>query len=105
MTTAALDQKMVALSEANRIRAARATIKRRWKRIDPRAARREMCEWIQSPPPDLVTWRVETALMALPYVGRVKVRRWLLESGVPLSKTLGGMSERQRAELVAKVGS
>lgn len=103
MTTQTIDQRTLALHEANRIRSVRAGLKRRWKKIDPRTARRELCEIVRDPSGDLLTWRVETALMALPWVGRAKVTRWMLECRIPLSKTIGGLSDRQRDELVAKV--
>lgn len=103
MPTEALDQRMSALERANEIRSARTNLKRRWKKIDPRTARRQLCEIVMDPAPEFSTWRVETALMALPWVGRVKVRRWLLESSIPLNKTIAGMTERQRESLVEKV--
>lgn len=97
------DQRMEALAYANEIRAARAALKRRWKKIDPRSARRELCAIVMDPAPEHVTWRIERALMALPWVGAARVRRWLLECAIPLNKTIGGMSDRQRADLVEKV--
>ena len=40
-------------------------------------------------------------LLAVPKYGRVKVNKILAQCRISPSKTLGGLSERQRAELVA----
>jgi hypothetical protein len=39
-------------------------------------------------------------LMAVPKFGRVKAARFLNQCRISQSKTVGGLSERQRAELV-----
>ncbi len=53
-------------------------------------------------PPDYVqTAKVFDLLLAVPKYGRVKVNKILSQCRISPSKTLGGLSERQRGELVA----
>ncbi len=46
------------------------------------------------------TARVRDVLLALPKIGSVKAGRILADCGIAHSKTLGGLSERQRSELL-----
>jgi hypothetical protein len=56
---------------------------------------------ILSSPPDFVeTAKVFDILMAVPKFGRVKAARFLNQCRISQSKTVGGLSDRQRAELV-----
>jgi hypothetical protein len=43
---------------------------------------------------------VRDVLLALPKIGSVKAGRILADCGIAHSKTLGGLSERQRTELL-----
>jgi hypothetical protein len=53
-------------------------------------------------PPDLArTERVSVLLLAVPKYGRVRVSRLLTRARISDSKTLDGLSDRQRAELIA----
>ena len=45
--------------------------------------------------------KVFDIILAVPKYGRVKVNRILNQCRISPSKTIGGLSERQRAELVA----
>ena len=45
--------------------------------------------------------RVFDLLLAVPKYGRVKVNRILTQCRISPSKTIGGLSERQRTELVS----
>ena len=55
-------------------------------------------------PPDYVlTAKVFDMLLAVPKYGRVKANRILNMCRISPSKTIGGLSERQRAELVAQL--
>jgi hypothetical protein len=47
-----------------------------------------------------MTMRVEQFLAAIPKIGCVKARRLMRLARIAESKTLGGMSDRQRDELV-----
>ena len=90
-----LDQRMEALQRANDIRVRRAQLKKDLKEG------RVSIEKILSDPPDYVsTAKVFDMLMAVPKFGRVKAARLLNQCRISQSKTVGGLSERQRAELV-----
>ena len=90
-----LDQRMEALTRANEIRVARAQLKRDLKE------RRIRIEQVIADPPDYVlTAKVYDMLVAVPRLGRVKVGRLLTQCRISQSKTVGGLSERQRAELL-----
>ena len=90
-----LDQRMEALRRANEIRVRRAQLKKDLKSGDVRI------ESILRDPPDYVeTAKVIDILMAVPKFGRVKAARFLNQCRISQSKTVGGLSERQRAELV-----
>src|SRR5438128_7818630 len=90
-----LDQRMDALKRANDIRVRRAKLKKDLK--DGRV----QIESILNDPPDYVeTAKVIDILMAVPKFGRVKAARFLNTCRISQSKTVGGLSDRQRAELV-----
>jgi hypothetical protein len=90
-----LDQRMDALKRANDIRVKRAKLKKDLK--DGRV----LIEQILSDPPEYVsTAKVIDILMAVPKFGRVKAARFLNQCRISQSKTVGGLSDRQRAELV-----
>jgi hypothetical protein len=90
-----LDQRMEALKRANEIRVRRAQLKKDLK--DGRAK----IEIVLRDPPDYVeTAKVFDILMAVPKFGRVKAARFLNQCRISQSKTVGGLSERQRTELL-----
>jgi hypothetical protein len=90
-----LDQRMEALKRANDIRVRRAQLKKDLK--DGNA----QIEAILARPPEYVeTAKVFDILMAVPKFGRVKAARLLNQCRISQSKTVGGLSERQRAELI-----
>jgi hypothetical protein len=90
-----LHQRMEALQRANDVRSARAKLKR-----DLKAGRRAIDDLLQQPPEYLETAKVFDLLLAVPKYGRVKVNKILTTCRISPSKTIGGMSERQRTELV-----
>lgn len=92
------EQRMAALKHANEIRSERAKLKRSIK-----AGRTRLATILLDPPPYVVTMKVFDLLVATPKIGRVKANRFLVIVRVSPSKTLGGLSERQRAELLARV--
>ena len=53
-----------------------------------------------SPPEYLETAKVFDMLLATPKFGRVKANKILQQCRISPSKTVGGLSERQRTELV-----
>lgn len=93
--TRSLDQRMDALARANDIRVKRAQLKK-----DLKTGQIQV-EDILSDPPDYVgTAKVFDMLMAVPKFGRVKATRFLNQCRISQSKTVAGLSDRQREELV-----
>ena len=90
-----LTQRMEALQRANEIRTARAQLKR-----DLKAGRASIHDLLLEPPEFLETAKVFDMLLAVPKYGRVKANKILGHCRISPSKTIGGLSERQRAELV-----
>ena len=89
------DQRMEALRRANDIRVRRAQLKR-----DLKDGRVSVDAILRSPPDYVETAKVFDILMAVPKFGRVKAARFLNQCRISQSKTVGGLSDRQRAELV-----
>ena len=90
-----LDQRMEALKRANDIRVRRAQLKR-----DLKEGRVQIDDLLLDPPDWVSTAKVFDMLMAVPKFGRVKAARLLNQCRISQSKTVGGLSERQRTELV-----
>lgn len=90
-----LVQRMDALKRANAIRSRRAQLKR-----DLKAGRQSIHQLLLEPPDYVLTAKVFDMLLAVPKYGRVKVNKILTTCRISPSKTIGGLSERQRAELV-----
>jgi hypothetical protein len=93
-----LDQRMEALKRANDIRSARAKLKK-----DLKAGKTTIHSLLLDPPEYVETAKVFDMLLAVPKYGRVKANRILNQCRISPSKTIGGLSERQRAELVAQL--
>ncbi|MGH2859679.1 MAG: integration host factor, actinobacterial type [Solirubrobacteraceae bacterium] len=91
-----LNQRMEALQRANDVRSRRAQLKR-----DLKAGRQPIGELLLRPPDYVQTAKVFDLMLAVPKYGRVKVNKILSQCRISPSKTLGGLSERQRGELVA----
>ena len=86
---------MDALRRANDIRVRRAKLKRELK--DGRA---RISEILSNPPEYVATAKVFDMLLAVPKFGRVKAGRFLTQARISQSKTVGGLSDRQRTELI-----
>ena len=95
-----LNQRMDALQKANVIRTRRAQLKR-----DLKAGRVSIHTLLLEPPEYLETAKVLDMLLAVPKYGRVKANRVLQTCRISPSKTIGGLSARQRAELVGLLRS
>ena len=89
---------MDALNRANEVRAIRAQLKR-----DLKAGRVSIGALLLDPPAYLETAKVFDMLLAVPKYGRVKATKILNSCRVSSSKTFGGLSERQRAELARRL--
>ncbi|MGH2924006.1 MAG: integration host factor, actinobacterial type [Solirubrobacterales bacterium] len=93
-----LDQRMEALKRANDIRSQRAQLKR-----DLKAGKAKIQTLLLDPPEYVQTAKVIDMLLAVPKYGRVKTNRILNQCRISPSKTIGGLSQRQRDELVAQL--
>jgi len=94
-----LDQRMEALQRANDIRVRRAKLKK-----DLKVGRAKIEDILSDPPEYVSTAKVFDILMAVPKFGRVKAARFLNQCRISQSKTVGGLSDRQRAELIGLFG-
>jgi hypothetical protein len=90
---------MEALKRANDIRVRRARLKK-----DLKDGRVQIESILGDPPEYVETAKVFDILMAVPKFGRVKAARFLNQCRISQSKTVGGLSERQRAELLGLFG-
>lgn len=91
-----LGQRRAALLRANEIRTVRADMKR-----DLKAGRVSIHDLLLDPPEWLETMKVFDLMLSIPKYGRVKVNKILSTCRMSPSKTIGGMSPRQRTELVS----
>lgn len=91
-----LQQRMDALGKANEIRTKRAQLKR-----DLKAGRKIAHDLILEPPEWLETMKLFDLILAMPKYGRVKVNKIHVQARISPSKTVGGLSPRQRAEIVS----
>lgn len=94
-----MEQRMSALTRANQIRSARAQLKR-----DLKAGRTSLAAIIMDPPDWLETAKLFELLLATPKYGRVKANKVLTSVRISPSKTIGGLSDRQRTEVAALLG-
>ena len=88
------EQRLRALEQANEVRTARAALKK-----ELAAGKVELVQILADPPPCLRTARVRDILLVLPKIGSVRAARILAHCGIAHSKTLAGLTERQRGEL------
>lgn len=86
---------MEALRRANDVRMRRAQLKR-----DLKEGQAEISTILREPPEWVLTAKVFDLLLAVPRCGRVKATKYLQLCRISASKTVGGLSERQRTELV-----
>ncbi len=89
------EQRMRALRRANEIRSARAKLKR-----DLKAGKAQIEKLLLDPPDYVLSAKAFDMILAVPKYGRVKANKILSQCRISPSKTIGGLSERQRAELV-----
>jgi hypothetical protein len=91
-----LTQRMEALKRANHVRSQRAALKAQLK-----SGAVSIVSIIEQPPEYLQTAKIMDVLMAAPKYGRVKAARIMERCRVSPSKTVGGLSDRQRRELIS----
>ena len=98
MPARSLEQRLLALRRANEVRLARAQLKKEL------AAGTCRIEDILVDAPELARGaKVYDLLLAVPKLGRVRVSTLLRHCQISETKTLGGLSERQRTELIASL--
>ncbi|HET7353881.1 MAG TPA: integration host factor, actinobacterial type [Gaiellaceae bacterium] len=95
-----LDQRMDALKRANDVRVKRAKLKK-----DLKEGTVKIEKILGNPPEYVSTAKVIDILMAVPKFGRVKAARFLNTCRISQSKTVGGLSDRQRTELIGLFNS
>jgi hypothetical protein len=88
-------QRREALGAANHVRRQRALLKADLKRGD-----RSLADLLANPPGYLVSAKVLEVIMALPRFGPMRATGLLESCRISPGKTVGGLSERQRRELL-----
>lgn len=86
---------MKALRRANEVRTRRAQLKR-----DLKAGKVNIGKLLLDPPQWVESAKAFDMILAVPKYGRVKANKVLGQCRISPSKTIGGLSQRQRAELV-----
>jgi hypothetical protein len=94
-----LEQRARALARANEVRSARATLKKQL-----REGTIGIEQILAAPPACVATAEILDLLVAVPKLGPVRASRLLRVSYVSTSKTVGGLSERQRTQLIELLG-
>jgi len=94
-----LDQRLDALARANEVRSRRAALK-----VNLKRGAVDICDVLAAPPDYMLTAKVIDLLMAAPKRGRVKSARIMEQFRISPSKTVAGLSERQRAALLDYLG-
>lgn len=95
-----LTQRMTALQQANEIRSYRAQLKR-----DMKTGDRRLGEVLEGGDPLLASMKVYELLLAVPAMGRTKVREALIYTRISPSKTVGGLTDRQRRDLLLRLAA
>ncbi|MCL6106256.1 MAG: hypothetical protein M1309_02760 [Actinobacteria bacterium] len=91
-----LEQRLDALGRANAIRSKRAQLKK-----DLKKGITQIDQILADPPEFIRTAKVVDVLLSVPNCGKVKSAKVLNHCRISSNKTVGGLSERQRRELVA----
>lgn len=94
--TRTLEQRLTALQHANEIRTHRSHLKR-----DVKEGRLTVIDLLDDPLCD--TMKIGDALIAQPKIGAVKRNRILTKLSISPSRSLNGLSERQRTKLVEEL--
>jgi hypothetical protein len=92
------EQRRQALARANAVRTARAKLKK-----DLAAGNADLAPLIVNPPEFAASAKVVDLLVSLPKIGQVRAQQILGRARIAPSKTLGGLTSRQRGELVKQV--
>ena len=95
-TVASGSQHMLALERANRVRLARAALKRR-----VAEGRLDAAEVVLTCPWEAESMSVSELLMSQKRWGRTRCRKFLMSIGLPETKKISGLTQRQRVTLSA----
>jgi hypothetical protein len=90
-----LDQRRQALERANAVRTARAKLKK-----DLASGNADLAPLIDNPPEFVASAKVVDLLVSLPKIGQVRAQQILGRARIAPTKTLGGLTSRQRGELL-----
>jgi hypothetical protein len=89
------EQRLRALEQANEVRTARAQLKKQLA-----SGRLELVQILADPPACVRTARMRDVLLRVPRVGSARAGRILARGGIAPSKTVGGLTDRQRDGLI-----
>ena len=89
------EQRLRALERANEVRTARAKLKK-----ELASGKIELVQILADPPACVRTARIRDVLLVVPKIGSVRAGRILAQCRIAHSKTLGGLTDRQRGELI-----
>ena len=89
------EQRLRALEQANEVRTARAKLKR-----ELASGNIELVQILADPPACVRRARIRDVLLVVPKIGSVRAGRILAQCRIAHSKTLGGLTDRQRGELI-----
>ena len=92
------EQRLRALRRANEIRSKQAQLKR-----DLKAGKVKVESLLRDPPDYVLSAKAFDMILAVPKYGRVKANKILTQCRISPSKTIGGLSARQRGELVSQL--
>lgn len=92
------EQRREALRRANEVRIARAALKRQI-----RGGALHIIEVLADPPAAATGMHVRDLLLAQKFRGEARVRSLMNEVRISYGKTIGGLSSRQRDELIAAI--
>jgi predicted flap endonuclease-1-like 5' DNA nuclease len=92
-------RRLVSLARANEVRVKRADLKRALA-----AGSVTFAEVLANPPACALTAKVEDLLLSVPGIGPARSARALAHCRITHTKTIGGLSDRQRAALTDRLG-
>lgn len=91
-------QRMEALGRANHVRTKRAALKR-----DLKARRKLVDQVLLNPPEYIEDMKVFDLMLAVPQYGRTRITKLFRTCQISPSKTVDGLSHRQRDELIFRM--
>lgn len=103
-TTAVVEHPMQRSAEQREAALAKANYHRTWRAQRKKEIKRgqlSLAPLIQTPPAEMETMKVLDLLLAAPKVGRTKAMQAINRARISPSKTVGGLTRRQREELLA----